>query len=269
MAVIALHSASTGLSALGTELDVIANNLANVNTVGFKSSRVNFQDLMYIQRKQPGAENTNGDERPMGLFVGLGTQVSGTQKSFSTGPAEVTNEPLDIFIEGAGFLQVAVGADEAPGGIAYTRNGSMAINSEGQLVTASDPGRVIQPPITIPEDAQTITIMSNGEVFVTLSGEAEPQSVGQIELAAFINPAGLEDLGGNLYAETKASGTPTTGIPSEGVFGSILQGVLEGSNVDPVRELVSLIKTQRAFELNSQTIKAADETLQQVSNLRR
>ena len=269
MATIALHSAGTGLSALGTQLDVIANNLANVNTVGFKRSRVNFQDLMYIERKQPGVQNTNGDERPTGLFVGLGTQVSGTQRSFEAGPAEVTGEPLDVSINGSGFFQVAVGADEAPGGIGYTRAGNLTLNSEGQLVMASDSGRVLQPPVTIPEGFQDITIMSNGEVFVTLSGDSEPQSVGQIELASFANPAGLKDMGENLYSETKASGPPTTGIPSEGGLGSLTAGVLEGSNVDPVIELVNLIKTQRAFELNSQTIKAADETLQQVSNLRR
>lgn len=271
MAITALHSAATGLNALSTELDVIANNLANVNTVGFKASRVNFQDLLYIEKKQPGVENPNGDQRPMGLYVGLGVEVSGTDKDFSLGDAMPTGRQLDVYIAGSGFLQVSVEDDRGPRGVAYTRAGNLARNAEGQLVLATDEGRVIEPEITIPDGvpASAITITSDGRVFVTLPGEEEPDEVGQLELATFVNPGGLKEIGENLFVETAASGPPITGEPAEGVFGHIEQGYLEGSNVDTVKELVALIKTQRAFELNGQVIRAADETLQNIANLRR
>ncbi|MFG0328738.1 MAG: flagellar basal-body rod protein FlgG [Phycisphaerales bacterium] len=271
MAVTALHSAATGLNALSTELDVIANNLANVNTTAFKSSRVNFQDLLYLEKKQPGVENINGDERPIGLYVGLGVEVSGTQKDFTQGDAVATGRELDIMIEGNGFLMVSVEDDLGPDGIAYTRAGNLTRNSEGQVVLATDQGRIVQPEITIDNSVSSsaITITADGQVFVKVDGDADPQLVGQLELAAFINPQGLAEVGENLFVATAASGDAITGTPTEGVFGSINQGFLEGSNVDPVKELVSLIKTQRAFELNGQTVKAADETLQIVNNLRR
>lgn len=268
MATIALHSASTGLSALSTQLDVIANNLANVNTAGFKASRVNFQDLLYQERAQPGVENANGDQRPTGLYVGLGTKISGTQLDFSEGAPEPTQRALDLYIEGDGFFQVRV-EDDLGGGIAYTRAGNFVSNSEGQIVLASSEGRVLLPEIAIPEGASGITISKDGTVSVIEAGAVEPTELGVIELAAFINPAGLRQIGENLYLESAASGPPAIGEPLTGGRGGILQGFLEGSNVDSVTELVSLIKTQRAFEMNSQVIQAANETLQEVTNLRR
>lgn len=268
MATVALHSASTGLSALSTSLDVIANNLANANTTGFKSSRVNFEDLIYQEKQQPGVENANGDQRPAGLYVGLGVKVSNTQFNFEQGPPIPTDGDLDIYIEGEGFFQVDI-LEEQGTGIGYTRSGNFFRNSEGNVVLGNSDGPLLQPPINIPEDATQISISSDGTVSVFLAGAPEPQEIGQIELANFVNAAGLKPLGGNIFVETAASGPPIAGTPGEGNFGTIMQGYLEGSNVDPVKELVSLIKTQRAFEMNSQTIQAADETLQVIGNLRR
>ncbi len=269
MAIMALHSAQTGLSALNTQLDVVANNLANVNTHGFKGSRTNFEDLIYQQRKLPGVENANGDRRPIGLYVGLGVKVTGTQLDFSEGPPLSTERPLDLLIKGDGFFQVEVEPDRAEGGVAYTRVGAFTRNPDGELVLASDTGRRLVPNITIPDDATAIDVDSNGEVFYTAPGEAEPQSAGVIELATFVNPQGLSQLGENLFGETAGSGPPVTGDPGEGPLGTIVSGFLEGSNVDPTMELVKMIRTQRAFEMNSQTIRAADETLRAVSQLRR
>lgn len=268
MGVIAMQSASTGLKALNTRLDVIANNLANVNTEGFKASRANFEDLMYIERAQPGVENNNGDQRPTGLYVGLGVKVSGTQQDFSQGAPIPSENPLDIMIDGKGFFQVAVQDELGAGGIAYTRAGNFTLNSEGEIVLANSDGRRLEPGIQIPADAEEVGIDSSGRVFVTLPGDAEPQEVGQIELALFINPAGLTQVGQNLWVESAASGPPITGEPATENFGQIIGGMLEGSNVDPARELIELIRTQRAFEMNSQSIRAADETLRTVSQLR-
>jgi flagellar basal-body rod protein FlgG len=269
MAIMALHSAQTGLSALNTELDVIANNLANVNTTGFKKSRVNFEDLLYQQRKLPGVENANGDRRPIGLYVGLGVKVSGTQLDFREGAPVSTERSLDLLIKGPGFFQVEVEPDRAEGGLAYTRNGAFTRNADGELVLASDTGRRLIPAITIPDDATAIDVDSNGEVFYMSPGDAEPQSAGVIELAAFVNPQGLAQLGETLFAETGGSGPPLTGDPGESGLGTIESGFLEGSNVDPTMELVKMIRTQRAFEMNSQTIRTADETLRAVAQLRR
>lgn len=268
MSVTALQSAATGLSALNTELDVIANNLANLNTAGFKGSRANFQDLLYIEKKQGGVENLNGDQRPMGLYIGLGTQVSGTQKNFEGGPAEQTGRELDVMIEGAGFLRVQIEADRGPDGIGYTRAGNLSINGLGQLVLASDQGRVIDPEITIPSTAEKISIGPDGRIFASEPGGVITE-LNSIELTTFMNPAGLKEIGENLFVATQASGDPLTGAPTEENRGSIRQGFLEGSNVEPVRELVHLIKSQRAFELNGQVIRAADTALQQVNQLRR
>ncbi|MCA9288780.1 MAG: flagellar basal-body rod protein FlgG [Phycisphaerales bacterium] len=266
MASLALQSASTALTALNTRLDVTANNLANINTAGFKASRVNFQDLLYIERAQPGVENAAGDQRPTGLYVGLGVQSSGTQVSFTQGSHIATDEPLDVMIQGAGFFQVAV--DEAPGGVAYTRAGNFTLNSDGEIVLASDQGRRLEPSLTVPTDAEKIEIDATGRVFVRLQGQQQPQEIGQLEIAAFVNPAGLTQEGENLYFESAASGPPITGQPGTESRGSLLQGFLEASNVDPTRELIELIRTQRAFEFNSQTIRTADETLRAVAQLR-
>ncbi len=267
MALVALNSSATGLSALNTQLDVIANNLANVNTEGFKSSRVNFQDLLYQEKALPGTENANGDQRPTGLYIGLGVKVSGTEVQFTQGSPIQTGNPLHVMINGNGFFQVQI--DDDRGGIGYTRAGNFTRNSEGQLVLATDQGRRLEPEITIPEDATQIQIDANGEVFVLQPGDTEPQSIGQIELANFINPAGLKQIGENLFVETQASGDPQVSEPGEGGIGFLQSGMLEGSNVDPTTELINLIRTQRAFEMNSNVIRAADETLRAVGTLRR
>jgi len=269
MAVIALNSGASALSALSTRMDVIANNLANMNTDGFKASRANFQDLIYQERAHPGVENANGDQRPTGLYVGLGVKVSGTQLNFAQGSPIVTDNPYDIMIDGRGFFQVSVEPDTAEGGVAYTRAGNFTLNEEGELVLANDQGRRIEPNITIPDDAIGVEITGDGQVYAVFEGQAAPQNVGELELAAFINESGLRRIGENLYGETAASGPPITGAPGETGLGTITQGVIEGSNVDPTLELIGLIRTQRAYEMNSQTIKAADEVMRQVAQLGR
>jgi len=267
MANIALQSAATGLSALNTKLDVIANNLANVNTNGFKASRANFQDLLYIERAQPGVENAAGDRRPTGLYVGLGVKVSGTQVNFEQGPPVNTGKQLDVMIEGLGFFRVSV-EDSIGGGAAYTRSGNFAVNSENDLVLANDQGRRLDPPIQIPTDALSVTITPDGRVLVEQPGNTEPTDQGQIQLVNFVNPAGLKQIGENLFVETAASGQPIEGDPNTENFGSLKQGLLEGSNVDPTFELIEMIRTQRAFEMNSNSIRAADETLRSIAQLR-
>ncbi|MEO1583012.1 MAG: flagellar basal-body rod protein FlgG [Planctomycetota bacterium] len=264
MASIALQSAASGLNALSTKLDVVANNLANVNTSGFKSSRANFQDLLYIERAQPGVENANGDQRPTGLFVGLGVKVSGTQVNFTQGAPVTTDRQLDVMIEGQGFFQVGI----EDGQTAYTRAGNFSLNADGEIVLANDSGRRLEPNITVPIDALSVTISPDGRVFASIRGEPEPQEQGQFELATFINPAGLSQIGENLFAESVASGPPIVGPPTTDQFGRVLQGRLESSNVDATFELIELIRTQRAFEMNSQAIRAADETLRSVAQLR-
>ena len=268
MATVALHSASTGLSALSTQIDVIANNLSNVNTTAFKGSRVNFEDLLYQEKRQPGVENANGDNRPAGINVGLGVKVANTDRDFTQGSAVETGRQLDVMIEGDGFFAVDI-LQELGDGIGYTRAGNFFVNAEGDLVLGNSQGPRVLPEINVPEDAMSIDISADGRVFATLPGDPEPEEVGQLELVNFINPNGLRAIGGNIYVETEAAGPPIDGIPGEAGLGTLQQGFLESSNVDPVRELVSLIKAQRAFEMNSQTIQAADESLQVVANLRR
>ena len=269
MALIALHSAATGLSALNTDLDVIANNLANVNTDGFKASRVNFQDLIYQEKELPGVENSNGDKRPTGVAIGLGVRVSGTQLDFAQGAPLNTGRDLDLLIDGNGFFQVSVEDDRGPGGVAYTRAGNFALNSEGEIVLANDQGRRLQPIVTIPNDALQVTVNADGRVFALQPGQTEAAEIGQIEIAGFLNPAGLRQIGENLLVESESSGPPIVGEPAQGGLGRIQSGFLEGSNVDPTHELIDLIRTQRAFEMNSNVIRAADETLRSVANLRR
>jgi flagellar basal-body rod protein FlgG len=269
MAVIALQSAASGLAALNTQLDVIANNLANINTTGFKSSRANFQDLMYIERAQPGVENAHGDERPTGLYVGLGVKVSGTQVTFEQGAPLTTDRPLDLMIDGLGFFKVSVDDSLGAGGFAYTRAGNFTKNSDGEMVLANDQGRRLDPTITIPDDAVSITINGDGRVFVLQPGQAEATELAQLQIATFVNPAGLKQVGENLFVETAASGPALEGNPGEDNRGRIQQGRLENSNVDPTRELIEMIRTQRAFEMNSNSIRAADETLRAVGQLRR
>jgi flagellar basal-body rod protein FlgG len=268
MAITALHSASTALSAMSTEIDVIAHNIANANTAGFKSSRVNFEDLLYEIKAQPGVENSNGDQRPAGLQVGLGTRISNTQYDMTTGSPMATSRDLDMMVEGNGFFQVSI-LEELGDGIGYTRAGNFFMNSDGDVVLGNSDGPRLEPPINLPVDTLRVEVSADGTVFAYLPNAVDPANVGQIQLANFVNPNGLKSIGGNILVESAASGAPIQGNPGEGNFGTIMQRFLESSNVDPVRELVSLIKTQRAFEMNSQSIQAADEVLQVIGNLRR
>ena len=268
MAITALNSAATGLRALSTRIDVVANNLANAETTAFKRSRVNFEDLFYHQLKQPGSTNSSGDPAPAGIFVGLGTKISNTQLDLEQGGLEDTRRPLDVAIEGDGFFRVKV-LDSIGDGFAYTRNGSFFVNNRGELVIGAGDGYKVEPPIRLPQDAREISIGESGIIEYKTSGRTDNQNGGQLELAQFINPQGLKLLGGGLYAETEASGKPILSDPGENGAGLTRQGFLEGSNVDPVKELVALIKTQRAFELNSQSIQSADQALQTIGNLRR
>ncbi|HUU84332.1 MAG TPA: flagellar basal-body rod protein FlgG [Phycisphaerae bacterium] len=268
MAITALHAAASGMKALDNKLDVVANNLANVNTVGFKRSRVNFEDLLYQIKREPGTPNADDEPIPHGIQIGLGVQISGTQLNFQQGPRDQTDRPLDLAIEGDGFFQVSA-IDNGQEVTAYTRAGNFTINAEGNVVLGNTEGARLEPQITIPDDVTQIVVGRNGEVQVKQTGSSVLSTVGQVELARFVNSEGLRQIGRNLYTETDASGAPITGDPQEDGLGAIQQGMLEGSNVDPVRELIDLIQTQRAFELNSQSIQSADQALQVVSNLRR
>lgn len=268
MAITALHAGATGLSALSTEIDIIANNLANVNTTGFKASRANFEDLLYQEKSQPGVENANGDQRPAGLYVGLGTRISNTQYDFAVGSPVETGSEFDMMIAGTGFFRVTISPDQGEG-VGYTRAGNFFKNRDGDLVLGNLEGPRLEPPVNIPDGVAEISISADGIVSGMEPGAIERTDFGQIELSTFTNNAGLKSIGGNLFVPTAASGPPIDGMPAEGVFGQIIHKFLESSNVDPVRELVSLIKTQRAFEMNSQSVQAADEALQVISNLRR
>ncbi len=256
------------MRALDEKLNVVANNLANINTHGFKRSRVNFEDLLYQIKREPGIPNAEDEPIPHGILVGTGVKVSGTQLNFAPGAVDTTGRPLDVQIEGGGFFQVNT-VHDGDVIIAYTRAGNFVRNSLGNIVLGNSGGAILEPPIVIPEDAIEISIGRNGEVRVRQQGATTLNTVGQMELARFVNPEGLEQIGRNLYVETDASGTPITAQPETDGLGATVQGALEMSNVDPVRELIDLITTQRAFELNSQAIQSADESLQIVSNLRR
>ena len=267
MSYIALNTAATGLSALSTSLDVTANNLANANTTGFKSSRVNFEDLFYQEFAQPGAPSSSTLQRPTGLYVGLGTDVSGTQLNFSQGATQVTDLPLDMMIEGDGFFEVEI-PDDIAQGQGFTRAGNFALNADGEIVMANSPGFRLHSDVTIPSDASQIAVALDGTVTGMLPGGTEPTEFGTIMLTRFINPAGLQTRGNNVYTKTEASGEPLTTDAGQEGAGFIRQGALEASNVDPVTELVTLIKTQRVFEMNSQVLQAANETLKNISNIR-
>lgn len=268
MAITALHAAATGMKAQDMKLDVLANNLANVNTVGFKRSRVNFEDLLYQIKREPGIPNADDEPIPHGIQIGLGVSISGTQLSFAQGSVDRTEGQLDLLIDGEGFFQVRA-IQDGNEIIAYTRNGNFTRNSVGNIVLANSEGSILEPPITVPEDTIRVSIANDGEVSVLQQGSESLSVVGQIQLARFVNPEGLKQIGQNLFGETDASGTPVQGTPQQDGLGSIQQGSLEMSNVDPVRELIQLILTQRAFELNSQSIQAADQSLQVIANLRR
>jgi flagellar basal-body rod protein FlgG len=268
MAIEALNSAATGLRALSTRIDVISNNLANAETNAFKASRVNFEDLMYMVLRQPGATNANGDVSPGGISVGLGTRISNTQLDLSQGSLQTTNGPLDFGIQGSGFFKIQI-MPTVNNGEGYTRNGNLVLNKDGQLVVNIGDGYRVVPPITLPPNATNITVAQDGTVFYTNGSNATKIKAGQLQLANFPNPQGLSLLGGSIYTPTDASGPAVIGNPGINGTGTILQGYLEGSNVDPVNELVTLIKTQRSFELNSQSIQTADQALETIGNLRR
>ncbi|MEC9364092.1 MAG: flagellar basal-body rod protein FlgG [Pseudomonadota bacterium] len=255
-----LWVAKTGLDAQQTRMSLISNNLANVNTTGFKRGRASFQDLMYQTVRQPGAQTSQQTQSPSGLMVGTGTQVVSTEKLFTQGNLLQTNNPFDLAINGRGFFEVQL----PDGSAAYTRDGSFQVDSQGQMVTAS--GYPLQPGINIPPNAQSVTVGSDGTVSVQLAGEAAPQQVGSVTVADFINPAGLQPRGENLFAETASSGAPQTGAPGQSGLGLLMQGSLESSNVNVVEELVNMIETQRAYEMNSKAISTTDQMLAYVSN---
>ncbi len=256
----ALYVSKTGLAAQDKQLSTISNNLANTSTVGFKRDRAMFEDLIYQVQRQPGAQETQDSKLPSGLQIGTGARVVATQKQFTQGNLQVTEQPLDVAINGRGFLQVL----QADGTLAYTRNGQLEINEEGQVVNSE--GLVLEPAITIPQGTGKITIGKDGTVNAYTQGaEATPQQLGNITLADFVNPAGLQAIGGNLFVQTVASGTPTQGAPGENGMGSLLQGQLESSNVDIVEEMVNMITTQRAYEMNSKVVSTADQMLQNIA----
>lgn len=251
----ALWVSKTGLSAQDTQLATISNNLANVSTIGFKRDRVTFEDLLYQIRRQPGAQSTEDTQLPSGLQLGTGVRIVGTQKEFTEGTLQVTDNALDVAINGRGFFEVLM----PDGTIAYTRNGQFQLSRDGELVNAD--GLLIQPAITIPEGAQSVTIGSDGAVSVVLPGEAQAQQIGSLTVTDFINPAGLQAIGGNLFLETSSSGTPIQGTPGLDGLGTIEQGNLENSNVEVVEELVNMITTQRAYEMNAKVIATSDQML--------
>lgn len=268
MAITALHAAASGMRALDEKLNVVANNLANINTHGFKRSRVNFEDLLYQVKREPGIPNANDEPIPHGILIGTGVKVSGTQLNFEHGTVDPTGRPLDWQIEGEGFFQVSTIQDGSQT-TGYTRAGNFAQNAVGNIVLANSDGAILEPPISLPADAIEVSVGRNGEVRVRQEGSNTLNVVGQVQLARFVNPEGLKQIGRNLYLETDASGAPVSGTPQSDGLGALAQGNLEMSNVDPVRELIDLITTQRAFEMNSQSIQSADQSLQIVSNLRR
>lgn len=252
----ALWVSKTGLAAQDTALSTVANNLANVNTVGFKSDRAVFEDLFYSVEVQPGAQADEVNTVPSGIQLGSGVRVVGTQKTFTEGNMQPTGQPMDLAIVGRGFFQV----EAANGDIYYTENGQFQLNAEGMVVNAQ--GLPLAPGLEVPEGSSRFTVGSDGIVSVVLPGETAPSEIGQITLVNFVNPAGLEALGGNLYKETAASGEPVEGTPGADGLGNIKQGVLEGSNVQVVEAMVNMIGIQRAYEANAKVLDAASGMLQ-------
>ncbi|HEU4852625.1 MAG TPA: flagellar basal-body rod protein FlgG [Telluria sp.] len=256
-----LYIAKTGLEAQQTQLDVITNNLANVSTNGFKRSRAVFEDLLYQNVRQPGAQSSQQTALPSGQQIGTGVRAVATERIFTQGNPEATTNPRDLMINGQGFFQVLM----PDGTTGYTRDGSFQTDSNGQMVTSS--GYVIQPAITIPAGATSVSVGRDGIVSVTMSGSPNPVQVGSLQLATFVNPAGLEAKGENLYVETGASGTANINTPGTNGAGLVLQGFVETSNVNVVEEMVNMITTQRAYEINSKAITTSDQMLQKLSQL--
>ena len=256
-----LWISKTGMEAQQTQLDTISHNLANASTNGYKKSHAVFEDLMYQNLRQAGANSTDQSTLPTGLQLGLGTRAVATSRNFAQGNLQQSSNPLDVAVSGQGFFQVQM----PDGTTGYTRDGSFQVSATGQLVTNN--GHTVQPGITIPANATSVTIGNDGTVSVLLPAQTAPQPVGKLQTASFINAAGLDPLGQNLYAETAASGTPNTGTPGQNGLGILQQGFVETSNVNVVEELVGMIQTQRAYELNSKAIKTSDEMLARLAQL--
>ncbi|MBC7982444.1 MAG: flagellar basal-body rod protein FlgG [Candidatus Obscuribacterales bacterium] len=256
----ALWAAKTGLDAQQTRMTVTSNNLANVSTSGYKKSRGVFEDLLYQNLRQVGAATSQDTQAPSGLSLGTGVRIVATEKMFTQGSMNQTGNAMDLAVQGRGFFQILL----PDGTIGYTRDGSFQVNAQGQMVTAS--GYVLQPGLTIPQGAQSVTVGSDGTLSVLIAGQANPQQVGTVQLTDFINPAGLQARGENLLLESAASGAAQTGTPGLSGLGSLVQGALEASNVNVVEELVSMIETQRAYEMNSKAIQTSDKMLEYISN---
>lgn len=256
-----LWISKTGLEAQQTQMDVISNNLANVSTTGFKRSRAVFEDLLYQNLRQPGAQSSQQSQIPSGLQIGTGVRPVASERIHTQGNLQQTSNKLDVAIQGAGFFQVLM----PDGTTAYTRDGSFQTDNQGQLVTAN--GFVVQPAITIPANAISVTIGQDGVISITQPGVSAPVQVGSMQLATFINSSGLESMGQNLYLETASSGTPSTNVPGTNGTGRISQGYVETSNVNVVEELVNMIQTQRAYEINSKAITTSDQMLQKLSQI--
>jgi len=250
-----MYVAKTGLSAQDTQLKVISNNLANVSTVGFKKDRAIFEDLLYQIQRAPGAESSADTQLPSGLQLGNGVRVVGTQKQFTVGDTQITDQPFDVAIDGGGFFQVSLPNGET----AYTRNGQFHLNGDNELTTAE--GYLVEPAITLPDEVTSFSVGVDGSVSATSGGDTTPENIGQLTLASFVNPAGLLATGQNLFTETASSGAPVIGTPGENGLGQTRQNMLESSNVSAVEELVNMITTQRAYEINSKVISTADEML--------
>ena len=255
-----LWIAKTGLDAQQTKLSTIANNLANASTAGFKKSRAVFEDLLYQNVRQVGAQSSADTQLPSGLMLGLGVRTVATEKLFNQGNLVETGNAFDMAIEGRGFFEVLM----PDGSQAFTRDGSFQVDAQGQMVTSS--GYVVQPAVTIPEGAQSISVAADGTVSVVIPGSSIATQVGNLQVTDFINPAGLQPLGKNLFAETASSGTPSAGNPGLNGLGTIMQGFIESSNVNVVEELVNMIETQRAYEINSRAISTSDQMLQFMTN---
>lgn len=257
-----LHIAATGMAAQETQLEGVSNNIANVNTTGYKRQRVEFQDLLYQTVRGAGTRTTETTRSPTGIQLGSGVRVAGTSRSFSQGTILMTNNPLDVAIEGAGFFTV----QQSDGTEAYTRAGAFQKDSQGQLVTTE--GNLIEPPIVIPLDAVSLTIAADGTVSAVMNGQPAPVEVGQLTIATFINPSGLSAQGRNLFTATTASGEAQTGEPGSDGRGALLQGALERANVDVVEEMIGMISAQRAYEVNTKVVTTADEMLRAATQMK-
>jgi flagellar basal-body rod protein FlgG len=258
----ALNTSATGMKAQQTNMDVIANNLANVSTMGFKKARAEFEDLLYENIKEPGTATGANAMSPTGVQVGLGAKTAAVQKDFSNGSTKVTNAPFDLEISGPGFFPVLTPS----GQVAYTRDGAFKKGPDGRLQDRN--GNILQPEITIPMDAAGVEITPSGAVQIITQQNTAAQNIGQLQLVSFVNPAGLRSVGGNLFVPSNSSGLPQQGEPGQNGIGQVAQGQLETSNVNIVDEMVNMITAQRAYEINSKAIQAADQMLQSVNNLR-